>query len=647
MAFILFSPQTEAATICDPTTINNHYKGIYCGIQQNDSESFDEDLITILSNQFGLDEDYIEAILGDTICSTIKKYSEEDKAELPQAIQDTCLPSGKNTGQVLGSWSVFTDIKNTYQKEKKIQQSSKSLAFKFKTSEVYWDGKVGPGPFDIITDLTDTFPDPPFDLVVDLNLIEIVLFGSNAEWMDDVFSFPSEEEEGAGGGQAPLDELLPEEDESKDDNKGIEDTGDPGLTVTEEGGGALPPDCVLPDDPEADIGDGPGSGYDNPLCGNGTVDILMAEQCDDGNTQSGDGCNQYCQTEASGSNNQCIDPDAITFKRPEDTTGLNGSKAGGNEDGPECPPGSVPKMGVGIQGQEAGPPKEIPQSPEYPGPFLGGTLKQFGESNKPPCPEGYSDARTSDEGASASASGSETVGINIHGEQYDIPRCLPTEFCADFKDAQDFLFGEGWENDENLMNIAPAIEALFCVNIIKENRPQSPYNMNEGCVDCHIIAMVDALEKALATNVSPLKNTTSAFGISSPYGPNFSFNLNTATKSKLKFNYTGTAANAIRRANETMAKSQSDNTPLVLTVKTPEAPLVNLTRTVIKNETAKEAILEEIRLSSISNGVISDQEVGGRIKSLLEQWRDSFATIQAKFEGIIGSTGLDQKKQCK
>lgn len=630
MAFMLFIPQTKAADICNANNINTQYKAIYCDIQQDDSEDFDDDLIEILANQFGLSEDTIKEILGGTICDSFNKLTKDEQVKMPQAIQDACLPSGKSTEQVLGGWSVFSDIKNTYEKEKVIQQSSKALTYKFKVSEQYWDGQIGPGP------------DAPFDLIVDLNLIEIVLFGSKATWMSDVFTFPTDEEDEGNGGETPLDELLPEDTPSEETTT-PEDTGDPGLTVTEEGGGeALPPDCVLPDDPEADNGNGPGSDYENPLCGNGTIELLLAEQCDDGNTDSGDGCNQYCQTEATGSNDQCIDPDAVTFKKPEDKKGSGSSQTGGagstdgnasgNQNGSECPEGTVPRIGSGISGQEAGPPKEIPQNPEYPGPFLGGTLKQFPESNRPLCGPGESPVQIT-------IAGETKMATNDDGSA----KCIRTEFCKDFKEAQDFLFGDGWEDDDTLVNIAPSIEALFCVNIIKENRPLSPYNLNEGCVDCHIIAMVDALEKALQTNVTPLKNTTNAFGISSPYGPNFSFNLNTATKTKLKFNNTGTAANAIKKAEESYAEIRKKSSPVKFT----DSPLANLKNSAIQDQKNTEDILENIRLSGLSNAVISDQEVGGRIRPLLEQMKESFSRIQSTYEAIIGSTALDKKEPCK
>lgn len=614
MTIAVLPPSARADEMCNPNNIDTHYKGIYCGIRLYDNEEADEEIVETLSEQFGMDEELIEEILANTICETIKEYEEDEKAELPLSIQDACLPTGKNTAQVLGSWNILNDIQNAYDKEKAIQMSSKSLKFKFKASEQYWDGQIGPGP------------DAPFDLIVDLNLIEIVLFGSKAQWMNDVFAFPVEEDGEEGPAEVPADELLPEEDEEEEE-EGFEDLGDPGVQVVEAEEGELPPGCVDPSDPDADAGK-------NPLCGNGILDILMAEECDDGNKASGDGCNQFCQIEATGSNDQCIDPEAVTFREPD-----------GDEEVTQCPPGSVPSKAPSLIGQEAGPPQEVSQSPEYPGPFLGGSLKQFPASNRPPCGPGES-----------------TVDVTVAGETHTAtddgePICIPTEFCADPDIARTLLAAlppllipDGdWKSlpdDDERKEWVDSIEALFCVNIIEANRPQAPYQLIEGCIDCHITAMVDALEKALETNVTPLQNTTSAFGISSKYGPAFSFNLDTATKSKPKFKYTGTAANAIKRSNEATAESQADNTKREPTIKTPESPLQEIARKAAEIEESRENILEDTRTFNLSNEAISDQEVGGRVIPLLIQMRDSFAVIQSRYEGMISSTAFDEKKQC-
>lgn len=719
MAIAILPPSVHAEDICD--FIDTHYKGIYCGIRLWDNAEADEDLVEILSDQFAMDEELIKEILANTICQKITKdYSEDEKAELPQSIKDACLPTGKSTEQVLGSWSLFTDIRNTYEKEKAIQMSSQSLEFKFRASEQYWDGKVGGGP------------DAPFDLIVDLNLIEIVLFGSKAQWMDDVFAFPPEEgsedryevtvknknattltiswikpknydgvvdhyriyygTKSAVGSDddfkyeksidtlddkttfdlgnlitnttyyiavTAIDTDGEESDELSneasgtptaevvegEEEEGFEDLGEPGVSVIEEEE-ELPPDCVPPDDPEADIGDGPGSDYENPLCGNSTVDLLMAEQCDDGNTKSGDGCNQYCQTEASGSSDQCVDPEAVTFKKPEDGAGLGDGAADVVAD-IECPPGTVPKKGVAIVGEEAGPPQEVPQDPEYPGPFVGGTLKQFPESTRPPCGPGQSPLQITVAGETHMATDDEGEAI-----------CLPFPICADPDIARTFLAAmppllipDGdWKalpDDDPRKEWVDSIEALFCVDLIEHNRPQSPYQMIEGCVDCHITAMVDALEKALETNVTPLQNTTSAFGISSAYGPAFSFNLDTAAKAKLKFKYTDTAIAAIRKAREKAEKSIIDNTKRESTVKNPEESLLQeIGRKAAQIEERRENILEDTRSFKMSNDAISDQEVGGRVIPLLNQMKDSFSNIQSRYEGMITSTAFDEKKQC-
>lgn len=629
-AMMFTAIDTHAEDICNPNNINNHYKSLYCGIRLYDNETADNEIIGTLSSQFDMDEEIIKEILADTICQTYQTYDEDKKAEQPEAVRDACLPSGKSVQQTLGGWSVFEDIKNSYEKEKVIWRSASSLKFKFMESEQYWDGQIS------------VTSGAPFDLIVDLNLVEIVLFGSEAEWMQDVYSFPEEEE--AEEGETPVDGAVPPEEGPAEPTPPPAEPGESGVTITEEeGGGTVPPDCVPPDDSEADTGDGPGSNYENPVCGNGTVDILMAEECDDGNRQSGDGCSQYCKTEANGSNDQCVDPEAVTFKKPAQQTGGGqntgagstggtggtsgtGGTGGTGETSPECPPGTVPKKSTTITGTEPEVLPTVEQSPEYPGPSLGGTLKQYPESYFPACGPGETQVGTEDDGT---------------------PICMQTELCADANTARDFLFGEGWEDDEAVMNIAPAIEAVFCLNITEANRPGSPYQTNEGCVDCHVRAMADSLEKALETNVSPLVNTTSAFGISSKYGPSFSFDLMTADKGSLKYKTTNTASTVLNNADKNDKQSERASTPPALTVR----PSQNLTTELYKKNdeiTARmKKIQEDTRMFRVSGLGLSEREVGGRISPLITQMRNSFVNIQSKFEEMISVTALDEKKQCE
>ena len=142
-------------------------------------------------------------------------------------------------------------------------------------------------------------------------------------------------------------------------------------------------------------------------------------------------------------------------------------------------------------------------------------------------------------------------------------------------------------------------------------------------------------------------NTTSAFSISSKFGPSFSFNLNTATKAKLKYKTTDTASTSIKRANEYAAKSVRDNTPPELTIQTLQGPLAEIAQAADQNEETRAGIQEDTRMYRMSGEGISDQEVGGRIIPLLTQMRDSFINIEDKFEEMVGVTSLDEKDQCK
>ncbi len=622
---LTWSQNSKAFDLCN--NIDTHYKAIYCGVRLNDNNEIDEEIIKILSKQFSLKEEWIKEILASTICDSIEEYNEKEKQSLPKTIKSACNNEGGISEVNLTNWTLFDDIQNHYEKEKIIRRNIKRLEFKFKSSEQYYNGSL---------------VDAPFDLIVDLNLIEIVLFGSRAEWINDVFKFQKEEEnEDTQNNKNNKNESNNNEITEKDDTQ--DDTSKP----TDDKNDKNTIECVAIDDKDADKGDGPDSQYKNKLCGNGIIDILMAESCDDGNTKSGDGCNQYCQIELTGSNDICIDPEAVTFKKPEEENEnkntINGDKE--NEKKDKCPPGTVAKKEAD-KNKEQTKNQGVEQDPNYPGPFIGGTLKQFPKIKTPTCPKGYTDARTMNGGVSLEASGEETLGINIAGKQINIERCLPTNFCASFDNVRDFLFKKDWKKDENLEKIAESIEALFCVNLKKENRPQSPYKKNEGCIDCHITAMVDALEKALETNVSPLQNTTSAFAISSKYGPSFSFNLNVGVKGVLKKVFTKTDKDSIEKANERYKKSIKKSKKLIKKVDKENISSGEIEEREEEISEIEKEIFEDTRRYKMTNGVISDQEMNARINPLFNQIKESFIRIQAKFEDILSSTNFDKKEAC-
>jgi cysteine-rich repeat protein len=622
------SPQHTKATLCGPGD-RDMYQKIYCDMDLYDNKDRDEDLIEILADQYKLDEEMIEMILSDTVCSAAKELGTADREQLPELIQTSCLSTDQTSSELLEALQVFKDIKNSYAKENAIKLNQESLEKKFEASEIYWDGEL---------------INSRFDLILDLNLIEYVLFGSGAEWLNDVYRFPAE----GGGGEDDevlLDDLLGDED-SPDDSDSPSDGGTAGES-TDENEDGIPDDCVPADDPDADTG-GPGSDFVNELCGNGVLDVLMGEQCDDGNLTAGDGCSQYCQPEANGAGNdgtdlQCIDPEAVTFRTPEDGSSSDSGSTDGSgttngtdtSGGSTCPPGTFPRRSDGTGGAaETTGTGEVTQSLQYPGPFIGGTMRQFPESHRPPCGPGESELTA------------ESPGMEWLAGDGSV--CIATEFlCANPNDARDFLFGSGWADDPVKREAALAIEATFCVNITRENRPLSPYSQYEGCIDCHITAMADALEEALTTNVTPLENTTSAFGISSKFGPSFSFNLSTDVKRKPKFQESDTAKDAIKEANLATEVSRSQNNPPLSNLTGLKTPVEIMTADANIEAAAINGMKEDSRLLMVSSDAVSDQESYNRIKPLLIQMKDSFDSIQSKWYGMVQSTNFDELEECR
>ena len=545
-----------------------------------------------MAKQVGYDEvdnpaDFVKMIVTHGDCDTVFRFLSEENMdidELPEDIKLACT-TGAAVGEIT-MWSTIRDkVMTAYNKEKILYQTKKKLEYEFKASEQYWDGvapEVGRATF---------------DLMVDLNLIEIVLFGKEAEWVDpnDVFKFPTDEDKDEESDDAETGGLpSPEEEEGQITEEEPEEEGVTGEQTETEG---EEPICVPADDPNADTGDNAGE-KPKENCGNGILEELLGEQCDDGNNKSGDGCSQYCMKEETGSSLMCQDPEAVTFGAGTTGSGVTGitgdgeAENGGTEEEPDCPPGQLPKKDVDISGPPPSDiPDEYPQSENYPGPDIGGTMKEFPESKKPNCPEGYSPYLAQEGGWGASAGGSgETVGIDIAGQTFET-KCIPTEFCASFDDVRSELFGSDWQEDEEKSKAAAAIEALFCVELIKGNRPESPYQTNDGCIDCHLAAITDALSKALETNVTPMQNTTAGFSLATRWGPNFSFNLTTAVKSKIQLALT---ADQEEEANE------------------------------------KEAT------KSTEEYIASEQVLYQRLRTLLIQMGDSFLNINNNFAALAG-----------
>lgn len=196
------------------------------------------------------------------------------------------------------------------------------------------------------------------------------------------------------------------------------------------------------------------------------------------------------------------------------------------------------------------------------------------------------------------------------------------------------------------MNDDASVEYMYCINLIKQNRPESPYQMIDGCIDCHIAAMADALDKALETNVTPMENTTGSFAISSRWGPNFSFNLTTALKSKLKLLFKK-PEDPTKKVQEAIDKQKADSKPAETNVPSQESGQEAMSRVLEEEAEQTEAVLKELKNYRNSGSVISDQEVFSRVTPLLEQMRASFERLHGKYSMIVGSIELNKKPQCE
>jgi len=411
--------------------------------------------------------------------------------------------------------SVQSKVRTAYNNEKIVHQTKESLKSQFKNREKWANGRI-------------EGDSAPFDLIVDLNLIEIVLFGSLAQWEDDVYSFKTDEEE----------EGAAEDEPTGDDGTTLPTSpGGIGVGEAEDGPPAIPAaeepeayECVTTQELEALVGEEEASklvaGRKGTLepgeipegCGNGLIE--GDEECDDGNSEAGDGCSISCTIESC-SSLDCKDPEAVTLQQfevpelePQSVLEALALQEEGIDIPITCPSGSLALSQAELNAIKAELAPGITQPPGY-SPHVGGTLKRVPPSNKPPCPPTQS-----------------TIQITIAGKTSQ--RCIPTKLCTDFTGARAFLFGEDYEDDPDTREAALAVEAMVCIDVLKILRPESPYEVNDGCIDCHILAMNDIMYKMLQKNVAPLENNMQAWGLSNRWGPNFYFDLVTSVKSLIR-----------------------------------------------------------------------------------------------------------------
>jgi len=602
----------------------NIYKDAYCNI----TEEVEDEVIDVLAEQFqpedpNWDRDQLEFVLYGTFKTSIENflidtYGSIDTGKLPAIVREAYFGNKSLTQQN----KLYERVKKAYDREKIIHQSKESLKQQFKNNEIWANGSLS---------------DSPFDLIVDLNLIELILFGSKAKWVDDVYSFGSTGDDGGGGG---------DEEASGGEGEGEGETEE--ATIDEETAGEEDPEafdgyeCISDEEYEELFGEDqeegllvegeaePGSIPKN--CGN--LKLNPGEECDDGNTRAGDGCSESCQLE-SGTSLSCQDPNAVTFQQlPDSQTDTGeGSASGEGDEGDEppitCPEGSTP-VSQHVVDQARG----VEQPPNYPGPFIGGVLKNFPPSNKPACAQGETEF-------------SVTIGDEVK------TRCIPTKLCADPDDFRAFLmdaFGLPAKAVE-------PIEAIICVDVFTYQRPESPYPMEAGCVDCHILAMNDVMEKLLENNIAPLVNNMAAWGMSNRWGPSFTFDLVTSVKAKLltpspKYEdkspieiadeyFKQTAQNAQKRLdpNEEQEKIAS---PIM------EISAVDyLQEKIGRDAKAQSQIERSLKNYRMVTDAEVDQEFHNDVPDLLNQILQSFGRLQDKYIGLSLATNFATKPKCE
>lgn len=635
LSFITMMPSVSAATDCDPLVdggnfrcpaqqlssfcLSGHSSGFniygksYCHL----SESSDEETFKALEEQFKVEDskytaDQLKYLLFGMQEQSLRDFlqakygNRNDTNKLPDSVKRAFFQTGSYDQQN----QIRERIRLAFNQQKIIEQTQKSLKAQFESREIWANGNLN---------------DSPFDLVVDLNLIEQILFGQKAKWLtqNDVWKWPPNESQKEELND-PENKKNPAVPGQKPSNK------KPNLPKAEEY------ECQPPQkEDEKRPGNTP------PLCGNGQKEDH--EACDDGNLKSGDGCSNTCETEP-GADLMCRDIEAVNFKTFNLQNQMNGqgqTVSDQNQTPPiSCPKGTVPVKKINRTNQ-------VPQPSNYGGPFVGGVLRNFPESNKPKCPVGSTWAE-----------------VSIAGRTFG--QCFTDQFCfVDFNDARSFLYDrfknnlpkeEGkpmpdkWQDvpeDHPANAVLGAIEARICVNIRKVNRPPSPYKPTDGCIDCHIQAMNDVMKKLLSKNVTPQQTPMQAFGMTNRWGPSLSFNFNVLTQglknAVFQPKYSGIETKKL--ADQAILGYQN-NQPVKAGLQGSQSVDTLLSQAVDQQNKQKETYYQNLKQYHFTGDGNADREVQGPLNNLLLDLNQSFERIQSQYQQITTSVEFAKKNQC-
>lgn len=616
LTFIPTALETARADYCTlSSATGNYYKEAYCDMSEWGpfrTNDLNEEISDIVAEQWGFgDSGIVSAMLNninETDCNLIGAYMLEnglDKEDLPSSLNTLCFKGGFehpratfDTQSAADFTAFLQGMKNSYDREKVTHTLEQELELEFKTSERFVDGSLSPlAP--LSTDI---------DLIVDLNLIETILFGSRADWTTDVWQWPKEEEEEGGG--APTGPAGPGEGE-----EGTPPTGEEGAGVT-----------ITPEEPDA---------LTNIMCGPpDQEDVDFPSEGEDGTRpvdQEG-----AATEEQPAEANMCKDPEAVFFQSPE--AGAQEPVPAGQEPDPNhypygpnegCPPGTYPRRGFDVTGPPPTTTPQYPQNPQYPGPNIGGTMKEFPPSNRPPCGPGKSEVKVT------WITGGESAA------------CIPSNWCADFNVLREKLFGKDCLKDKECSKTALSVEGIFCVELIKEDRPTSPYSSVEGCIDCHLVGIVDTLDKILEKNVAPMQNTMGTFAISNAFKPGLSMNLTVAVKNLVHL-AEGYRPSPPEEVSKQLKQSEKDKETQSIQPQIPsgDPPEVVLERELKARREKVEARLDTYKNFRRNTKTLADQQLATRVPTLLLQMTDMFDGIQSQY-AQLANIKLDKKSQCQ